>query len=57
MKLITRFELTRKTDKELHSFIRRAFNAMASGDNNHKRNATASMQNVQNELLSRTPHP
>jgi len=57
MRLITRFELAVKTNEELHSLLRQTFNAMASGDKNHKRNAIASMQNIQNELLSRSPHP
>jgi len=57
MRLIKRFELAGKTSKELHSLLRQTFNAMASGDNNHKRNAIASMQNIQNEPLSRTCHP
>ena len=53
MRLITRFELAGKTNEELHSLLRQTFNAMASGDNNHKRNAIASMQNIQNELTAR----
>jgi hypothetical protein len=31
MKLITKFELQRKTDKELHSLKTQAFNAITSG--------------------------
>ncbi len=57
MRLITRFELAGKTNKELHSLLRQLFNAVASGDNNHKRNAIASLQNIQNELTSRALHP
>ena len=57
MRLITRFELAGKTNEELHSLLRQTFNAMASGDNNHKRNAIASMQNIQNELTSRAYQP
>jgi hypothetical protein len=57
MRLITRFELAGKTSEELHSLLRQTFNAVASGDNNHKRNAIASMQNIQNELVSRLLRP
>ena len=57
MRLITRFELAGKTNEELHSLLRQTFNALASGDNNHKRNTIASMQNIQNELVSRTLRP
>lgn len=53
MRLITRFELAGKTNEKLHSLLRQTFNAMASGDNNHKRNAIAPMQNIQNELTAR----
>ena len=51
MRLITRFELARKTNEELYSLLRQTFNAMLSGDNNHKRNEIGSMQNIQNELV------
>ncbi len=57
MRLITRFELAGKTDNELHSLLRQAFNTMASSDNSHKRNAIASIQNIQNELISRPLRP
>lgn len=51
MKLITRFECATKTDEELHALLRQAFNAVASPD--HRSNAIASLQNIQNELVSR----
>lgn len=57
MKLITRFELAAKNMNELYGLLRQTFNAMVSGDNDHKRNAIASMQNIQNELTSRAYHP
>ncbi len=52
MKLITRFELAAKTESELHSLLRNAFNELAKS-NPHKyqrRNAMASIENIQREI-------
>jgi len=57
MRLITRFELATKSDVELHALLRATFNELASRDDNHKRNAIATMQNIQNELISRALRP
>ncbi|MEM9101827.1 MAG: hypothetical protein AAGB12_05850 [Pseudomonadota bacterium] len=53
MRLITRFECATKTDEELHALLRQAFNAVASPNPIHRSNAIASVQNIQNEIISR----
>ena len=56
MRLITRFELATRTDDELHALLRQVFNAVAMAQPNsfEQVQATASLQNIQNELTSRT---
>ncbi|MES9999175.1 MAG: hypothetical protein ABW125_07215 [Candidatus Thiodiazotropha lotti] len=55
MKLVTRFELAAKNENELHGLLREAFNALAGSepDSHQRRNALASIDNIQNELASR----
>lgn len=57
MKLITRFELAAKNENELHAYLREAFNELARSepDSHQRRNALASIENIQNELVSRAP--
>lgn len=57
MRLITRFELAKKTNGELHALLRQAFNAVASPNQIHRSNAIASLQNIQNEITSRALRP
>jgi len=59
MRLITRFELAAKNENELHALLRNAFNELAKSkpDTYQRRNALASIENIQNELGSRTPCP
>ncbi|WP_028582155.1 hypothetical protein [Desulfogranum japonicum] len=59
MELITKFELAAKSENELHGLLRKAFNALAnSAPESHKRrNALASIKNIQNELNSRAFRP
>lgn len=55
MKLITRFELTTKTEAELYGLLRKVFNELAKSglDSHERRNSLASIENIQNELASR----
>ena len=59
MKLITRFEMAAKNESELFSLLREAFNELAGSepDTHQRRNALASIENIQNELASRAPCP
>ena len=59
MKLITRFELAAKSENELHGLLREAFNELAkSGFGSYeRRNALASIENIQNELALRAIFP
>ena len=59
MKLLTRFELAAKNKNELHILLRESFNELAkSNANTHeRRNALASIENIQRELGSRNPAP
>ncbi len=59
MKLITRFELAAKTETELYALLREVFNELAKSDTNshQRRNALASIENIQNEIGSRAPSP
>lgn len=55
MRLVTRFELAKKTDEELHALLRQIFNAVSAATDEHQRSvAIASIQNIQNELMART---
>ena len=55
MKLITRFELTAKSESELYALLREVFNELARSepDSHERRNALASLGNIQNEINSR----
>ncbi|MEM7017161.1 MAG: hypothetical protein AAF512_07440 [Pseudomonadota bacterium] len=55
MKLITRFELAAKHENELYALLREVFNALARSepDSHKRRNALASIENIQNEIDSR----
>ena len=59
MRLVTRFELAAKNKNELHTLLREAFNALArsEADSHQRRNALASIENIQNELASRALCP
>lgn len=54
MKLVTRFELAAKTENELRGLLREAFNELAKSDfdTHQRRNALASIENIQRELIS-----
>ena len=55
MKLYTRFELAARTTRELHVLIRILFNELARSapESAQRRNALASLENVQAELACR----
>lgn len=55
MRLITRFELAARKESELHALLRHAFNELARSEpeTHQRRNALASIENIQNELGSR----
>lgn len=59
MRLITRFELAAKNKNELHVILRQAFNELAKSTTNthERRNALASIENIQAEISSRAPSP
>jgi len=55
MRLITRFEMATKSEGELYSLLREAFNELARSepDTYSRRNALASIENIQTELGAR----
>ncbi len=55
MRLITRFEMATKNENELHSLLREAFNELSRSepDTHQRRNALASLENIQREIGSR----
>lgn len=59
MKLVTRFELAAKNENELSALLREAFNALAESepDTYQRRNALASIENIQGEIASRSLYP
>ncbi|MBL4588647.1 MAG: hypothetical protein JKY11_01020 [Alphaproteobacteria bacterium] len=59
MKLVTRFEIAAKCETELGAILREAFDELArSNPNTHKRrNALASIENIQREIGSRVLCP
>jgi len=59
MKLITRFELAAKSKPELYALLREVFNELARSelDSHERRNALASLENIQREIGSRAPCP
>jgi hypothetical protein len=52
MKLITRFELAAKSESELYALLREVFNELARSepDSHERRNALASLENIQREI-------
>lgn len=59
MNLITRFELSALKETELRGLMRDVFNALARSepDSPERRNALASLDNIQAELASRIAAP
>jgi hypothetical protein len=59
MKLLTRFELSRHSTDELRCLIRDLFNILACAelDSAERRNALASLENVEAELACRPGGP
>ena len=59
MKLVTRFEIAAKCETELGAILREAFDELArSKPNTHqRRNALASIENIQREICSRVLCP
>lgn len=59
MKLVTRFELAAKNKNELHRFLKEVFNELARSEpNSHqRRNALASIENIQHEIGLRAAKP
>lgn len=59
MKLITRFELVAKSESELYALLREVFNELAKSepDSHERRNALASLENIQREIGSRVLCP
>jgi len=55
MRLVTRFEMAAKNINELHALLRNAFNELAKSnpDTYQRRNALASIENIQTELGAR----
>ncbi len=59
MRLVTRFELAAKNESELHGLLRNAFNelAMSNPHTHQRRNALASIENIEREIGSRSFSP
>ncbi len=59
MRLITRFELASRSSNELHLLYRDIFNGLVrtGAGTPQRRNALASLENVQNELALRHYRP
>ena len=57
MKLVSRFEAASRSTAELHGLLRQAFNAFAAAPrgSEDRRNALASMRNIEAELSCRRP--
>ena len=55
MKLITRFELATRSKTELHGLYREVFGALvrSTSDSAERRNALASLENIQAEIRAR----
>jgi len=55
MRLIAKFELASRNKYELQGLLREAFNALAASEANsyQRRNALASIENIQSEIHSR----
>ena len=58
MKLLTRFELAAKNKNELHGLLRHSFNELTKSNpsTDERRNALASIENIQREIGSRVLH-
>ena len=59
MKLVTRFELAKRSDNELYSMLRKTFNELANSnqDTPDRRNTLASIENIRREINSRAVSP
>ncbi len=59
MKLTTRFELASRSDDELCALHRDVFNALVRSARGSatRRNALASLENIEAEIASRAPRP
>lgn len=59
MRLITRFELAGKNENELRSLLREIFNELVKSEPNthQRRNALASIENIQREIGSHALEP
>jgi hypothetical protein len=59
MRLVTSFELAAKNENELRGLLRNAFNELAKSNphTHQRRNALASIDNIQREITSRAPCP
>lgn len=59
MRLITRFEMATKNESELFSLLGQAYNELgvSEPDTHQRRNALASIENIQQEIGSRAPCP
>ena len=57
MKLVSRFEAASLSTAELHGLLAEAFNAFASAprSSQERRDAVASMRNIEDELAARGP--
>lgn len=57
MRLVTRFEMAAKNESELYGLLRNAFNELAKSNphTHQRRNALASIENIQREIGTRTP--
>ena len=57
MKLVSRFEAASRSTAELHGLLAEAFNAFASAprSSQERRDAVASMRNIEDELAARGP--
>jgi len=59
MRLVTIFELAAKNETELHGYLRNAFNELAKSNphTHQRRNALASIENIQREIGSKALCP
>lgn len=57
MELVSRFEAASRSTAELHGLLTKAFNAFAAAPrgSNQRRDALASMRNIEDELAARAP--
>lgn len=59
MKLLTIFELAAKGDRELRAIYKQTFNELAKSEQGspERRNALASLENIEKTFTSRPPRP